>query len=57
MSGSDPKTGPPKPGTSETVPVYDLADLIGPTGQLKLNHNDEEYDLRITRAGKLILTK
>jgi hemin uptake protein HemP len=31
--------------------------LFGTRNEIVIVHNDEEYRLRITRAGKLILTK
>lgn len=31
--------------------------LFGQTGEVRILHRGEEYRLRITRAGKLILTK
>jgi hemin uptake protein HemP len=31
--------------------------LFGERSEIVIVHNDEEYRLRITRAGKLILTK
>jgi hemin uptake protein HemP len=41
----------------DTVPVYDAQDLTknGDLAQIQLG--DQLYTLRITRAGKLILTK
>lgn len=38
-------------------PTYDVLDLVGLEGEVDLRHNDQIYRLRITRAGKLILTK
>jgi len=38
--------------------TLDTADLFGAHGsQLRILHRGEEYRLRITRQGKLILTK
>lgn len=47
---------PPKV-TPPTVPTYAARDLVegGDTAQIVLG--DQTYTLRITRAGKLILTK
>lgn len=33
------------------------SDILNTHGRLIIEHNDEEYILRITRSGKLILTK
>ena len=35
----------------------DSRSLLGPQGKLIIAHDDEDYQLRITKAGKLILTK
>lgn len=42
---------------TETLPLYDAQDLTqgGDLAQIRLD--DQIYTLRITRAGKLILTK
>ncbi len=56
---------PPKPidqrddtATSKPkTPEYQVVDLVGADGEMHLRHNDQIYVLRITRAGKLILTK
>lgn len=32
-------------------------DLLGQQGQLTIEHANEDYSLRITKSGKLILTK
>ena len=32
-------------------------ELLGETGKLTIEHMQQEYTLRITRTGKLILTK
>lgn len=34
-----------------------VADLLAGAGQVILLHQGQEYHLRVTRAGKLILTK
>ena len=36
--------------------VHDALDLTGPTGLARIALGDQIYTLRITRAGKLILT-
>jgi hemin uptake protein HemP len=38
-------------------PLHDARDLTGPQGQAQIRLDDQTYTLRITRAGKLILTK
>lgn len=38
-------------------PVHDARDLTGPAGQARILLDGQAYTLRITRAGKLILTK
>ena len=41
----------------DTLPLYDAADLTKGGDLAKIKLNDQLYTLRITRAGKLILTK
>lgn len=41
----------------ETLPVYDANDLTKGGDLAKIKLDDQLYTLRITRAGKLILTK
>jgi len=43
--------------TSVTRPTYDANDLTKDGDQAYIVLNDQTYTLRITRAGKLILTK
>jgi hemin uptake protein HemP len=43
-----PETGPP---------VLQAAALFGASNEIRLLHRGQEYRLRITKAGKLILTK
>ncbi|ADO43409.1 conserved hypothetical protein [Ketogulonicigenium vulgare Y25] len=38
-------------------PTYDARELTGKNGQARIILGDQVYNLRITRAGKLILTK
>lgn len=40
-----------------TGPVYDARRLVDPAGTAMIVLDDKTYQLRITRAGKLILTK
>ncbi|MEP5762278.1 MAG: hemin uptake protein HemP [Litoreibacter sp.] len=42
---------------ANTLPTYDVRDLISDGVQARLVLDDQSYFLRITRAGKLILTK
>ncbi|PIE14904.1 MAG: HemP-like protein [Rhodobacterales bacterium] len=42
---------------TETLPTYDAKDLTQGGVQAQIVLNDQTYFLRITRAGKLILTK
>lgn len=52
-----PKMMPePKPQTTR-LPAFDARDMVGQTGQAHIILDDQIYVLRITRAGKLILTK
>lgn len=44
-------------GPSACIATYDVHDLIRDGVQVHLVLNDQTYTLRITRAGKLILTK
>ncbi|GGM04530.1 hemin uptake protein HemP [Pseudooceanicola nanhaiensis] len=39
------------------MPTHDAEALTGPDGLARIVLNDQVYQLRITRAGKLILTK
>lgn len=51
------KAAPAATERRESAPVHDARHLTGPdqTGYIRLD--DKTYILRITRAGKLILTK
>ena len=42
---------------AEELPLYDANDLTKGGGLAKIKLQDQIYTLRITRAGKLILTK
>jgi hemin uptake protein HemP len=51
-----PETRPaPQPRTD--LPVYDARRLVGEDATALIVLDDKTYTLRITRAGKLILTK
>ena len=48
---------PARPPTGLSIPTHDARELTGPTGQAQILLDGQAYTLRITRAGKLILTK
>ncbi|MGC9368039.1 MAG: hemin uptake protein HemP [Paracoccaceae bacterium] len=50
-------TAPFTAGDGEQFPHYDAKDLTRGQGQARIVLDDKTYTLRITRAGKLILTK
>jgi hemin uptake protein HemP len=50
-----PHRPPAAPRTA--LPVHDARSLTGATGQAQIVLDGQVYALRITRAGKLILTK
>lgn len=45
------------PASAAAPPVIDTHTLFGDGREVRLNHQGVEYRLRITRQGKLILTK
>ncbi len=47
----------PVTSDSMTMPLHDAERLTGENGLAHIRLNDQLYTLRITRAGKLILTK
>jgi len=47
----------PVSAAAPMFPVHDAARLTGPQGMAHIVLGDQVYTLRITRAGKLILTK
>ncbi|MGY9047204.1 hypothetical protein P775_27940 [Puniceibacterium antarcticum] len=51
------RQNPPRTGAPEDVASYDARELTGELGQAYLTLDGQLYTLRITRAGKLILTK
>ena len=42
---------------TQSAPCVPSESLLGDRGELKILHNSEQYSLRRTRLGKLILTK
>lgn len=58
MLSSRERPAPPSPG-SPPAPLRRVrsAELIGDARELRIEHAGEEYRLRITSKGKLILTK
>lgn len=50
----NPVTAAPDP---ETMPAYDVREIMRGGGQVRMLLDGQTYFLRITRAGKLILTK
>lgn len=59
MSFHGPMTDAPDPirALPPTAPVYDARKLTGADDTAMIVLDDKTYTLRITRAGKLILTK
>ena len=60
--GSDPREmpeSPPDPASAPPAPprVVDVRELLRGRNEVVLQHGSQRYRLRITRAGKLILTK
>ena len=53
---TDPDTTPPSQRPL-SAPVYDAHRLVGEEQTAMIVLDDKTYTLRITRAGKLILTK
>lgn len=45
------------PIAESPAPVITTADLLGSARELVILHGEETYRLRVTRHGKLILTK
>lgn len=52
---ADRATGAPLPRRDERV--IDSRTLLGDAREIRITHNGESYSLRLTRLGKLILTK
>ncbi|WP_341862198.1 hemin uptake protein HemP [Gymnodinialimonas sp. 57CJ19] len=53
---TDPDRTPPAV-RPPSEPIYDAQRLVGAAGTALIVLDDKTYTLRITRAGKLILTK
>ncbi|MGF1613168.1 MAG: hemin uptake protein HemP [Gammaproteobacteria bacterium] len=47
----------PSPGAEESRKRFASIDLFGDAQEILIDHAGQEYRLRITRQGKLILTK
>jgi hemin uptake protein HemP len=47
----------PEPAQLAALPVHDARDLTGGADRARIVLDGKVYDLRITKAGKLILTK
>ena len=43
--------------TPSSTPAFDVAELFRGRNEVRLLHRGQEYRLRVTRQGKLILTK
>lgn len=61
MTQSAPPSQAPQPepqsAAAPTPPALDSSQLLGGRKQVAINHGGELYSLRLTRNGKLILTK
>ena len=44
-------------GADPRIRTIDSQDLLGNSRELRIHHQGESYTLRVTRLGKLILTK
>lgn len=54
---TDPNRPVPADAISDGIPVHEALSLTGNGPCAAIRHNGQVYTLRITRAGKLILTK
>lgn len=52
-----PQISPDAAPLSAPTPTYDARQITGSDGTARIVLDDKSYALRITRAGKLILTK
>jgi hemin uptake protein HemP len=59
MQSEPPRTEkPPPPHSGDSRDVYRVSstELLGPRGEIVIEHRGREYRLRVTQNGKLILT-
>ena len=56
-SGESPAMPPAQGAAPPSPAAVDAAALFGRSNEVRLWHRGQEYRLRITKAGKLILTK
>ena len=56
-SDSDGRHVPPPSGGMRTQPVLTSTELFGANREIIIRHGDQDYRLRRTSTGKLILTK
>ncbi len=60
LMGAKPPTTPPQPGTGSALPLamgrVTSQEILGPKGELIIEHEGREYRLRLTQNRKLILT-
>ena len=56
MAGTETRPEPPKTGRSQPTRI-EASQLLGGNREVILEHDGQEYRLRLTSNGKLILTK
>ena len=54
---ANPPLSPPSAETANRVRSIDSQALLGNAREVRIHHQGENYTLRLTRLGKLILTK
>lgn len=54
---TDPTDARPPALPEPAPPLIDSRELLGEGGELRIRHQGQEYRLRRTRQGRLILTK
>ncbi|XIF03830.1 hemin uptake protein HemP [Serratia marcescens] len=54
---ANPAAAAPNEHSANAPPSYDSAQLLGADGIAFITHQGQRYQLRQTKAGKLILTK
>ena len=57
VADPEPQAGPKLPGARTPRDPIDSATLLGGRDELTIDHFGQIYRLRVTRTGKLILTK